>query len=185
MNTFKNYKYIILSLLILLLFFFIVFTIFNGKNKKYEKFESSNGLKHINLGGLPKTNNTQKNINKYIEVKKFLSHNQIKKMFDIIKNLNLKLINGTIDGKETVEPSKRVNKVLWIPFNDETKWLYNIITKKTLKVNNENFQFTNIEGYPSIQISYYYGNVSGHYDWHCDIGNWPAIKRTPPRMMGS
>ena len=120
-------------------------------------------------------NNAQKKLNNYIEIKNFLSNNEIKKIFDIIKELNLELISGKI-GNDEYESTIRENKILWIPFNDKSKWIYDIIINKTFKINNENFQFQ-IDGYPEIQISYYYGNNSGHYSWHTDIGEWPLSKR--------
>ena len=64
----------------------------------------------------------------------------------------------------------RNSTIKWVPFSDETKWIYDKIGMLTKTANDEMFHF-DIHNMPEqIQYTEYYGTNKGHYDWHMDIG---------------
>jgi PKHD-type hydroxylase len=76
--------------------------------------------------------------------------------------------NGLQDQGEGLDA--RSSSIKWIPFNDETKWIYDKIGEMATIANNELYHF-DLHSMPEmIQYTEYYDTNKGHYDWHMDIG---------------
>ena len=70
----------------------------------------------------------------------------------------------------------RNSMIKWVPFSDETKWIYDKIGMLAKIANDEMFHF-DIHNMPeNIQYTEYYGTNKGHYDWHMDIGTEGFMK---------
>lgn len=70
----------------------------------------------------------------------------------------------------------RNSMVKWIPFNAETKWIYDKIGDLALIANRDMFNFQLSHMPEQIQYTEYYGTNKGHYDWHMDIGTEGFMK---------
>lgn len=71
---------------------------------------------------------------------------------------------------EGIGLDSRNSMIKWVPFSDETKWIYDKIGMLAQTANDEMFHFE-IHNMPEqIQYTEYYGTNKGHYDWHMDIG---------------
>ena len=69
----------------------------------------------------------------------------------------------------------RSSSVKWIPFTDETKWIYDKIGAMAVEANNDIYHF-DLHSMPEhIQYTEYYDANKGHYDWHMDIGSTGAM----------
>lgn len=72
-------------------------------------------------------------------------------------------------GEDSQLSDYRKSEVSWIPENNDSIWLYNLIADYADKANKEMWNF-DIWGYhDSLQFTNYYGD-GGHYDWHADLG---------------
>ena len=94
---------------------------------------------------------------------------QIEQIKGFTKKYNL--VEGNIGG--TVDLSYRVSNICWFPVNDETRFVYDTITRLAKIANSRMwlFHITNIKD--KIQLSEYKADPSGkngHYDWHMDFG---------------
>jgi len=70
----------------------------------------------------------------------------------------------------------RNSTIKWVPFSEETKWIYDKIGMLAKTANDEMFHF-DIHNMPeNIQYTEYYGTNKGHYDWHMDIGTEGHMK---------
>ena len=70
----------------------------------------------------------------------------------------------------------RSSTIKWVPFSEDTKWIYDKIGMLAKTANNEMFNF-NIYNMPEqIQYTEYYSTNKGHYDWHMDIGSSGFMK---------
>ena len=82
--------------------------------------------------------------------------------------------SGGQDQGEGLE--SRNSMIKWVPFSEETKWIYDKIGELANIANEEMFNF-NIYNMPeNIQYTEYYGTNKGHYDWHMDIGTQGFMK---------
>ena len=82
--------------------------------------------------------------------------------------------SGNQDEGEGLE--SRNSMIKWVPFSDETKWIYDKIGMLAKTANDEMFHF-DIHNMPeNIQYTEYYGTNKGHYDWHMDIGTEGFMK---------
>lgn len=70
----------------------------------------------------------------------------------------------------------RNSQIKWIPFSDETKWIYDKLGDLATIANNEVFHFDLHSMPEQIQYTEYYGTNKGHYDWHMDIGSTNQMK---------
>lgn len=72
----------------------------------------------------------------------------------------------------------RKSKVLWIPKNEHTLWIYSKLGEIAIEVNKEmgwDFDLTAMT--ECIQYTEYDSQYQGFYDWHLDIGNNTSSKR--------
>ena len=65
----------------------------------------------------------------------------------------------------------RSSSIKWIPFSDDTKWIYDKIGAMAYEANKEMYNFDLNFMPEQIQYTEYYGTDKGHYDWHMDIGS--------------
>jgi PKHD-type hydroxylase len=65
----------------------------------------------------------------------------------------------------------RSSSIKWIPFSDDTKWIYDKIGTMAYEANKEMYNFDLNFMPEQIQYTEYYGTDKGHYDWHMDIGS--------------
>lgn len=115
-----------------------------------------------------------RNMVNYYYYSKNFNDSEIEKILEISKKYN------TIDGKidSTVNYDYRKSKIKWIPYNEETKFLYDKIIRLMKDSNNKmwNFNITNILN--EIQLSEYdSGETPGHYDWHMDFGESASTRK--------
>tara|TARA_R110000796_G_scaffold124349_4_gene238809 strand:+ start:5037 stop:5651 length:615 start_codon:yes stop_codon:yes gene_type:complete len=80
-------------------------------------------------------------------------------------------------GQESGEGlDSRSSTIKWVPFSEETKWIYDKIGLLSKIANEEMFNF-NIYNMPEqIQYTEYYSTNKGHYDWHMDLGTTGYMK---------
>lgn len=98
-----------------------------------------------------------------------------------IKELSKKypVIDGNVSG--SIDKSYRNSEIKWIPYNDETKWLYEKSKALLLTANNNmwNFHITTVK--ESLQFTEYKASPNddnhGHYDWHMDFGGMTSSTR--------
>jgi PKHD-type hydroxylase len=64
----------------------------------------------------------------------------------------------------------RNSSIKWIPFSENTKWIYDKIGLMAYEANKEMYHFDLNFMPEQIQYTEYYGTNKGHYDWHMDIG---------------
>lgn len=70
----------------------------------------------------------------------------------------------------------RSSTIKWVPFSEETKWIYDKIGLLSKIANDEMFNF-DIHNMPEqIQYTEYYSTNKGHYDWHMDLGSTGFMK---------
>ena len=70
----------------------------------------------------------------------------------------------------------RNSSIKWVPFSEETKWIYDKIGMLAKTANDDMFHF-DIQSMPEqIQYTEYYDTNKGHYDWHMDIGTEGFMK---------
>jgi len=70
----------------------------------------------------------------------------------------------------------RNSSIKWVPFSNETKWIYDKIGELASIANNEVFHFNLYNMPEQIQYTEYYGTNKGHYDWHMDLGSQGFMK---------
>ena len=81
-------------------------------------------------------------------------------------------VEGNVNGN--VDHTYRKSKIIWLPVNDETRFLYNKVVEYAKKANAEMWKFSITGIQDNLQVSEYVGSThideGGHYDWHMDIG---------------
>ena len=75
---------------------------------------------------------------------------------------------GQEEGKNL---DSRSSSIKWIPFSENTKWIYDKIGTMAYEANKEMYNFDLNFMPEQIQYTEYYGTDKGHYDWHMDIGS--------------
>ena len=70
----------------------------------------------------------------------------------------------------------RNSMIKWVPFSEETKWIYDKIGMLAKTANDEMFHFDLYNMPEQIQYTEYYDTNKGHYDWHMDIGTEGFMK---------
>ena len=102
---------------------------------------------------------------------------EIQKILLISKKYNSE--DATVSGN--VDYDYRKSKIIWLPLNDETKFIYEKVTSLMITANNEmwNFNITNLVD--KVQISEYtdekVDDHHGHYDWHMDFGGTSSTRK--------
>jgi len=96
----------------------------------------------------------------------YFNDEKINKVINLTKNLPI--VEGNVSG--VIDKKYRTSQIKWIPFNDESKWLYDDMVKLSKIANNDMWKFhiTNIKD--DIQFTEYRSEDEGHYDWHLDFG---------------
>lgn len=69
---------------------------------------------------------------------------------------------------DNTNSQKRKSDTIWIPYDNNSKWLYEKITNRVRKINNDIFQFELSGGQP-FQYTIYESEELGEYDWHNDV----------------
>ena len=83
--------------------------------------------------------------------------------------------NATI-AQTGIHPEYRNSKISWIPYNQNTHWLYQKLGTLAKKAN-QIWQF-DITGFgEKLQYGEYNSNDKGHYDWHIDIGTHQPYRK--------
>lgn len=70
----------------------------------------------------------------------------------------------------------RQSKIKWIPNTEEWKWVYERMMTIVLEANKSLWHFDIFNCEP-IQYTEYHDYLSGHYDWHHDLGSGFASHR--------
>ena len=123
---------------------------------------------------------------------KFLSDEEIQKIFDYVKDLpkedakiggNIKEENKKLftprhhikDFNLGNVPRTRIANLKWIELNSETNWIYKKIISKIHEVNQENFDLI-LKFVEDLQFSEYTEKQQGFYAKHDDCGNKDRIE---------
>ena len=112
------------------------------------------------------------NLTNYYYYSKYLTNEEIEKIIEISKKYHV--TDGNVSGN--VDYNYRKSKITWVPFNHETKFIYDKLIYLLKDANSKlwNFNITNLVD--DVQISEYNDNLNtngeepGHYDWHMDFG---------------
>jgi PKHD-type hydroxylase len=94
-----------------------------------------------------------------------LSNSDIEKIHSLSNNYE------SIRGKtlsENLSEYHRKSDVIWIPYNENSKWIYDKVTKAARNLNDEIYGFE-IAGAQPFQYTIYNSEEEGEYDWHNDI----------------
>lgn len=78
---------------------------------------------------------------------------------------------STVGNEEEV----RKSQIKWIPYNDDTSWLYDKLSLMAMEANSI-WEFNLNSIVDNIQYTEYYGG-GGEYGWHMDIGPHPINHR--------
>jgi len=70
----------------------------------------------------------------------------------------------------------RSSMIKWVPFSEETKWIYDKIGEMANEANESMYHFDLNNMPENIQYTEYYSTNKGHYDWHMDIGSSGHMK---------
>lgn len=106
----------------------------------------------------------------YYYFNQVFNENEIKLIKEISKKYPI--IDGNVSG--SVNKSYRNSEITWLPYNDDTKWIYEKCKQLLVTANNNmwNFHITSIK--ESLQFTEYRASLTddnhGMYDWHMDIG---------------
>lgn len=66
----------------------------------------------------------------------------------------------------------RVSEISWMSKSDghDSTWIFDKISELAIRANEEMWNFDIWDFQDDLQYTTYYGNDSGHYDWHADLG---------------
>jgi PKHD-type hydroxylase len=126
--------------------------------------------------------NNQKSCQSFYHEENFLSPVEFSNLKHLISTLEPLKSDATIVPRSTrdkaVVKGYRKSKVLFIPRNKNTLWLYYKLGELVLKVNRKmNWDFDIQTMSECIQYAEYDSEYEGFYDWHLDIGDNFTCKR--------
>lgn len=75
---------------------------------------------------------------------------------------------GTVGDRGAVADIRR-SKIGWLPYNEQTGWLYDRLGYIARRLNGQFFDF-DLTGFVEDLQYTVYGSDRGHYDWHVDRG---------------
>ena len=110
-------------------------------------------------------NNNQTNQTTYYWFKNGFDEKEIQKIKEYLENFEFE--KGTTFTTSD-DKSVRNSQIKWIPYNNETRWLYEKIYNYAKEANDNIFHFKLYYSLDDIQYSKYSQN--GKYDFHIDIG---------------
>lgn len=76
-----------------------------------------------------------------------------------------------------VDLSIRRSGVVWIHFEERSRWIYERLERIAVSTNERFFGFELAGNHEPLQLTYYDGAKEGHYDWHMDFGKGAFRKR--------
>jgi PKHD-type hydroxylase len=97
-------------------------------------------------------------------------------------NTNNATVGGSSDSIK-VNENLRTTDVSWLPLNQDTAWIWEILTNVIADVNTQFFKFDLTGCYEPIQLGAYKETNQGHYDWHIDSA--PTDKHAPRKLSMS
>jgi PKHD-type hydroxylase len=125
--------------------------------------------------------NNQKANQNYYYIQNFFSKDEvidINFLLETLEPLKNDGTTGTITGNFVKNDNYRKSKIIWIPKNKQTLWLYDKLGSTALEINKEmNWDFDITGLCECIQYAEYDSEYKGFYDWHMDIGNNVTSKR--------
>ena len=108
---------------------------------------------------------------------KLFNNDEIERILSLSKKYTK--VEGNVSG--TVNHDYRNSTIVWIPVNDETKWLYEKIIEYMKKANSDMWKFHITQMKDPLQVSEYIGSSlpekAGHYDWHMDMGQGSSTRK--------
>lgn len=115
------------------------------------------------------------NLKNYYFFKNTFDSDEINKILEISKKYDT--IDANVSNK--IDYSYRKTKIKWLPYNDETEFIYKKLFEMIKIANKEmwNFNITNFK--ESLQLGEYNDEEQGHYDWHMDFG----VKNSSTRKL--
>jgi PKHD-type hydroxylase len=95
------------------------------------------------------------------------SKQELDRIYKDVANIPFQI--GTTAGNPESESSVRISSIKWVPEDENWKWLYDKLMNMAIEANSI-WGFDLISAPEQIQYTEYYGDKSGHYGWHQDIG---------------
>jgi PKHD-type hydroxylase len=96
-----------------------------------------------------------------------LSDLEVEKIHELSKKYE-KVRASTINSEYGIDDSKtRRSDAIWIPYDENSKWLYDKVSKAAKDLNDEVYGFELLGGEP-FQYTIYDSDEEGEYDWHND-----------------
>jgi PKHD-type hydroxylase len=116
---------------------------------------------------------TKNGLTNYFYFSAVLNDDEINRVKELAKKYNV--IEANISGN--IDKTYRSSQIRWIPYNDDSKWLYEKCKRLLIKANTNmwNFNTTNIK--EALQFTEYRADVEGHYDWHSDLGDLNSTRK--------
>ena len=94
-------------------------------------------------------------------------------IIDLGRSFNLasgKIGEKDITPQESLNFETRKSQIAWIPWNQDTDWIFQRLYEHAINVNNKYYQFDLSGFYEQIQFTEY-TSPDGHYTWHTDGGS--------------
>lgn len=88
------------------------------------------------------------------------------------------VVEGSAHNSAPLEQKMRRSKISWIPFNDESGWIYEKIHDFAVATNkNMNWNFSLYGFIDQLQFTEYSSQYKGHYDYHSDVVASKTIRK--------
>lgn len=126
--------------------------------------------------------NNQRSSQSFYHKKDFFNKSETTHLCQLLSALHPLKSDATIASssqkKEVVVKGYRKSKVIFIPRNKHTLWLYHKLGDLVTRVNKEtNWDFDITTMSEKIQYAEYDSEYEGFYEWHLDIGDNASCKR--------
>ena len=125
---------------------------------------------HSDFGYLDNKNYYQdktNNINNYYVFKSAFNDNEINFIKNLVKKYNSQ--KGTISNY--VDLTYRSSNIKWLPYNNDTNWIYSKLNYLIDKANVECWNFDLFDKTEQIQYGEYDSKEGGHYEFHMDVSD--------------
>lgn len=87
-------------------------------------------------------------------------------------------VEGQMHNNTSVENKIRRSKISWIPFQDNSSWIYEKIHNLANLTNkNMNWNFSLYGFFDGLQFTEYNSEYKGHYDFHSDIVTSNTVRK--------
>lgn len=117
----------------------------------------------------------------YYWFEEYFSKKEIKEIIKIAKGYEkVGAVTGSeLEDKKEEEQNLKVRSstIRWLPYNEETSWIYEKLHTCITEANEAMWGFNWSGWSEDIQYTEYFASKKGHYDWHQDVGEATMANR--------